>query len=105
MSCSRPAMKKFLVGLAGVASLAAALLAQSDVRVITRPAPPARDVLDKLRLDVAWRAKIKLQDGRDGLYSMQLFPAATGAELFVQTRAGVVLLFDAETGDLKWRVP
>ncbi len=98
-------MKKLVWGATAFIGLAAGLWAQSDVRVITHPSLPRLEVLDRLSLDIAWHSKVKLENGRDGLFSLQLLPTKNGPELLVQTRAGTVLLFDAETGDLKWSTP
>lgn len=98
-------MKRLLCGAVVIGFSAALMLAQEGVRVITRPTLPAREVFDRLGLDLAWRSKIKFQNGRDGIYSIQLIPSKDGPELVVQTLAGVIYLIDAETGEQKWRVP
>ena len=83
-------MKRMLCGIVATACGAALLAAQEGVRVITYPSMPSREVLERLSLDVAWRAKIKFQNGRDGLYSVQLIPSKEGPEVVVQTLAGAV---------------
>jgi outer membrane protein assembly factor BamB len=98
-------MKKLLWGLVALAGLAGFVHSQSEIRVITCPVPPNREVLDRLSLDVAWRTRIKLQNGRDGLFSVQIIPAKAGPEILVQTLMGAVVLLNAETGDVKWRMP
>src|SRR5436190_10653687 len=98
-------MKKLLCGILALACLAAAVRSQSDVRVITHPAAPNREVLERLSLDMAWRTRIKLQSGRDGLFSVQLIASKAGPEILVQTLHGAVALLDAESGDVKWRMP
>lgn len=99
-------MKRVWCGIAAVVGLAALVGAQTgQVRVVTRPAAPNREVLDRLSIEVAWRTKVRFQNSRDGLFSVQLLPGKDGPELLVQTLQGAALLFDAETGDLKWRMP
>jgi len=98
-------MKRFCCGVMLLALVATLVLAQEAVRVITCPKLPPREILDRLGLELAWRAKLKFANGRDGIYSLQLIPNKDGPELVVQTLAGAVYLIDADTGDLKWRVP
>src|SRR5262245_31879853 len=101
----RPDMKRFCCGITLLALLATFVVAQEGVRVITCPKLPAREVFDRLNLELAWRFKIKFQTGRDGIYSIQLIPSKDGPEMVVQTLLGAVYLLDAETGEQKWRVP
>ncbi|MCS7045414.1 MAG: PQQ-binding-like beta-propeller repeat protein [Gemmataceae bacterium] len=77
---------------------------QTDGRVLTSPTVPRREILERLGLELAWRTHIRFQGGRDGLFGVQVIPGPRGPDLLVQTRAGAVLLFDAETGDLRWRM-
>ena len=98
-------MKRLLCGIAALVGMAALVTGQEGVRVITRPKLPSREVMDRLSLEVAWRTKLKFNGGRDGFFSIQLIPSSSGPELVVQTRAGALMLLDAETGDLKWRTP
>lgn len=98
-------MKRLLWCIAAVVVGTISIVAQEDVRVITRPAAPSREILERLSMEVAWRTQLKFQGGRDGMFSVQLIPRDGTPEILVQTRKGAVLLFDAETGDLKWRTP
>jgi outer membrane protein assembly factor BamB len=95
-------MKKLTILIVTV-MLTATALAQPPIHVLTRPLPPARDVLDRLNLAQGWRSRIPLHSGRDGIFSAQLIPGADGMQLVVQTRYGSVVLLDAETGDTLWR--
>lgn len=103
-------MKKLLCGMVALAGLAGVVRSQvvvspAGARVITCPSAPNREVLDRLSLDLAWRTRIKLQNGRDGLFSVQIIPAKAGPEILVQTLQGAVVLLNGETGDVKWRMP
>jgi outer membrane protein assembly factor BamB len=97
-------MKKLLCGLVALVGLTATATPQSDVRVITHPVPPNREVQDRLSLRLAWRTKLKLENSRDGIFSVQILPSKAGPQILVQTLAGNVVLLDAETGDALWRM-
>ncbi len=98
-----------------LASVALALLLTSAApaqpvrnRLYTTPAPPPRDALEKLNLRQAWSTLIPMAGRRDGILSMQLAPLWTarglaGMQLLVQTRSGLIVLLDAETGQVMWR--
>jgi hypothetical protein len=92
---------KRLLGAALTVVLAAGLAAAQSLRppVYSRPAPPPREVLDRLNLKMAWRIFVPVSESRDGIYSVQI----DGNDLFVQTRAGLILRIDAETGVTHWR--
>jgi outer membrane protein assembly factor BamB len=72
-------------------------------RLYTQPQLPPAEVLDRLGLTLAWAVRLPTQGTEDGLSHLQLLPAGKEVELLVQTRIGLVLLLDAETGALKWR--
>jgi len=76
--------------------------AQSDVRIYTQPMPPAFDVLNRVDLATHWRAQVPTRGKRDGLFSVQVIPWKENPQILVQTIAGAVLLYDAETGDRIW---
>jgi outer membrane protein assembly factor BamB len=86
--------------LTGVASSA-----QNPVRVYTEPAVPPQESLDKLNLQLAWRVYLPTDRRRDGIFSVQVIdqPGQQGQEVLVQTRSGVIILLDAETGVTRWR--
>jgi outer membrane protein assembly factor BamB len=67
--------------------------------ILTRPDPPPREVLDRLNLHLAWRAYIPVDGDRDGLANVQVL----SRDLLVQTRSGLVVLLNAETGETRWR--
>src|SRR5262249_5056002 len=67
--------------------------------ILTRPDPPPRETLDRLNLTMAWRNFVPIDGERDGLASVQVL----GREVLVQTRSGLIILLDAETGETRWR--
>jgi outer membrane protein assembly factor BamB len=72
-------------------------------RLYTRPVPPSRDVLDRLKLTLAWHTRVFCDGPHDGLFSVQLLPGKGDYQLIVQTRKGMVVVLDGETGDLLWQ--
>src|SRR5947209_2251096 len=96
-------MKKLLVATALSVLAVTTLWSQPDLRVVTRPKIPTREVLDRLNLTVAWSAKLSTAGQRDGLYTLQLIPDKKRTQLIVQTIFGTVYALDAETGDFLWR--
>jgi outer membrane protein assembly factor BamB len=86
-----------LGALALVAAFAAAEVAPSAR--FTVPTPPPREVLDRLNLEKGWQEYIPMDGVRDGFDSIQVLPH----ELLIQTRSGLILLLDAETGKTLWR--
>jgi outer membrane protein assembly factor BamB len=75
-----------------------AALAQPATRVLTRPVVPAREALDRLNMQLAWRASIPMLGVRDGLLSVQTF----GSQVVAQTRSGAVVGIDGTTGAIQW---
>ncbi len=92
---------KRLLGAALTVALAAGWAAAQSQRppIFSRPSPPPREVLDRLNLKMAWRNFVPVSESRDGIFSVQI----DGPDMFVQTRAGLVLRIDAETGVTHWR--
>lgn len=68
-------------------------------RLYTRPTLPTRAVLDRLNLDMAWRAYVPTESRRDGFFTIQ----PLDADIIVQTRAGLVVSLDARDGSTRWR--
>jgi outer membrane protein assembly factor BamB len=95
-------MKKLLiVGL--LLAAAGALPAQDPIRrLYTTPCVPPQEALDRLRLTAAWTATVPTEGRRDGLYSVQVLPRRGGEDLLVQTRGGAIMMFDGETGRMRW---
>jgi len=98
-------MKKLFVASLLIMLGVTSLRSQPDLRIITHPKLPPRDVLEKLNLSLAWHAKLTTAGNRDGLFTLQLIPSKRGPQLVVQTLYGAVYLIDAETGDILWRTP
>ncbi len=90
----------FLAATMAAAGLTMTPAAPPDLsHTYTTPWPPPRDVLDRLNLKMAWRAYVPMDGRRDGLATVQLH----ANDLFVQTRSGLVVLMDPETGVIRWR--
>jgi outer membrane protein assembly factor BamB len=88
------------IALGAVAFLANFAAAQIPrYAILTRPDPPPRETLDRLNLRMAWRTFVPIDGERDGLASVQVL----GREVLVQTRSGLIILLDAETGETRWR--
>src|SRR5262249_13022941 len=84
-----------------IASLSAQPLPQ---KIFTRPKLPARDVLERMGLKLAWNARVTVDGQRDGVFSVQIIPG-TPTQILVQTWKGAVYLYDADNGDLVWKNP
>jgi outer membrane protein assembly factor BamB len=86
--------------------LTAAASGQDRERLWSDPAMPEREALDRLNLELVWRADVPMAGRRDGFVSIQ----HTGRQILVQTRGGIVALYNAETESesksarLIWRV-
>ena len=92
-------MKTRLVAILALVLAAPSAPAQERERFYSDPAIPPREALERLNLELAWRVDLPMEGRRDGLVSVQ----HTGRQILVQTRGGIVALFDAETGRLAWR--
>jgi outer membrane protein assembly factor BamB len=90
---------KPLLSVLALMLTATAVTAQDPRLLFSRPAVPPREALDRLNLQLGWRTYIPVESGRDGIYSVQF----TGREMFVQTRSGMVVSLDPETGETHWR--
>jgi hypothetical protein len=67
--------------------------------IVTHPDPPTREALDRLNLTMAWRGFVPMDGMRDGFASVQF----VGYDLLIETRSGLIVLMDAETGATRWR--
>ena len=76
--------------LAGGLIAATAVAQPPPLRVLTRPVVPAREALDRLNLQLGWRASIPMLGVRDGLLAVQTF----GMQVVAQTRSGAVVGID-----------
>ncbi len=98
-------MKRWAFGLLGAMVVTAGLVVLAVAappdrsQTYTTPFPPPREVLDRLNLQMGWRTYVPTDGRRDGLATVQLH----NKDLFVQTRSGLVVLLDAETGVIRWR--
>jgi len=96
-------MKKLLVLAIFLSASTAAWPQQRPIRIFTDPAPPPRELLDKLDLVLAWRQAVPLKGVKDGFYHVQLAPGDNFNLLIAQTFDGAVVAINAETGDTLWR--
>ena len=99
---------KTLASVALTALVTAVVVAQPERdRLYSTPAPPPREVLERLNLRQAWQLIVPTLGRRDGILSFQMVPLRQGKDLsfqlLVQTRSGLVTLINAETGQTLWR--
>src|SRR5262245_59340051 len=93
-------MTRFLGVLALLTVLIGPALGQDvAMHVYTNPMTPPREVLDRLNLELGWRVYLPVEGRRDGIFTIQF----EDKNLFVQTKAGLILSLDAETGREYWR--
>ncbi len=74
------------------------LWADDRTKLYSDPAPPPREVLDRLNLKQAWSTFVPMDGRKDGFISIQL----TDGQMFVQSRSGMVAALNAETGRVLW---
>lgn len=91
-------MRTFAAASLLTAALAAPALAQHGVHV--RAAPPDKVVLDRLGLVADWSTYLPVRGATDGIVAVQPVDAA---QIFVQTRSGLLVAVDAKTGREQWR--
>jgi len=79
--------------------------AQNTVRVYSELAVPSQESLDKLNLKLAWRVYLPTERRRDGIFSVQVVdrPGGRSQQVLVQTRSGVIITLDGDTGVTQWR--
>jgi outer membrane protein assembly factor BamB len=88
-----------LLSLVALVLAATTALAQRSADLFSRPEVPSREVLDRLHLQVGWHTYIPVDGRKDGIFTVQL----TGKEMLVQTRSGLIVSLDPETGRTYWR--
>jgi outer membrane protein assembly factor BamB len=93
-------MKKLMATMAAVVLTATTAFAQHYPDIYTRPTVPPREALDRLDLVLGWRTFVPMDGQKDGIAAIQL----AGKDMFVQTRSGLVVSLDAETGATRWSV-
>ena len=99
-------MKRLILSAILLGTLTSAVTGQVAIRVVTKARIPSAEAMDRLGLTLGWHAQLPLEGPRDGIATVQVIPRGIGewmrTELLVQTFAGVVYLYDAETGTLRW---
>jgi outer membrane protein assembly factor BamB len=96
-------VKKLLSVLLVALLTVAAAVPQTAPRFYTTPTLPDRAALARLDLTLAWSLRLPVEGSEDGLADIKLLPAGKRLELLVQTRLGMVLMLDPETGDILWQ--
>ncbi len=82
-----------------VVVLAAAVLAPAQPSgTYSKAAPPDKAVLDRLNLRAEWTQYLPVEGTRDTLAQVQTLDD----QVFVQTRAGLLVALDALTGRIQW---
>jgi outer membrane protein assembly factor BamB len=77
-----------------------ALATLSAVASAQRSAPPPdREALERLNLKTEWTSYLPLQGGKDSIASVQVID---DAQIFVQTKSGLLVAIDAVTGAKQW---
>lgn len=99
-----------LLALSLLALLVGSAAAQPDrLNLYSTPRLPSGDVLERLNLKMAWSARIPTLGRRDGFVSINVVPFLVEGKpepewhLVVQTRDGLVVELDAETGQVFWK--
>jgi outer membrane protein assembly factor BamB len=93
-------MNKLLgVAIAFVAAASAATAQDTPQEIYTRPALPSREALDRLNLKIGWYTILPMDGPRDSIFSHQI----AGNQFLVQTRSGLIILLDRDTGQTVWR--
>ncbi len=91
-------MRPLSAGL--VLLLASAVLAQVPLTsVYSTPDVPSEEVLRRLNLKKGWARYVPMAGRRDGFLTIQV----AGKDLLAQTRSGLIVRMDAETGRIYWR--
>jgi outer membrane protein assembly factor BamB len=92
-------MMKHLIALACVTIFAVSLWSQEPAEILTRPAVPSREALERLNLKMAWRVYLPTASRRDGIHSV----VPIDNQVFVLTRYGLTVAHDLRTGAVQWR--
>lgn len=61
--------------------------------------PPSQAILDRLGLQIDWVGAVPLTGESDGIATVQI---ADARQIFVQTKGGLLVAFDAATGERLW---
>src|SRR6266481_3561945 len=89
-----------LAALVAVLALAPAIVQaqQPTTNVYSSPRVPDREDLNRLNLRLAYTLTLPMEGRKDGIKTMQL----EYDQLIVQLRSGMLAVYDAETGVLRW---
>ncbi len=76
-----------------------ALLLTASTLLAQTAEPPSPATLDRLGLRTVWVNAVPLNGERDGIATVQI---ADTRQIFVQTKRGLLVAFDAATGERQW---
>jgi outer membrane protein assembly factor BamB len=98
-------MKRAALALVTLLITTCASSAQNPVRVYSTPPVPPQESLDPLNLKLAWRTYLPTEQRRDGIFSVQILdqPGGRGQQILVQTRSGLIVALDGDSGVTQWR--
>lgn len=91
-------MKHRLAAAAALLLGAAALAPAQPAGTYSKAVPPDKAVLDRLNLKAEWTQFLPVEGNRDALLQVQTIDD----QVFVQTRAGLLIAIDALTGRIQW---
>ncbi|MGL4420551.1 MAG: hypothetical protein ACRCZF_07795, partial [Gemmataceae bacterium] len=82
-----------------IASTALATSALGQTNTLSGAAPPDPKFLQPLNLRTTWASAVPIDGPRDGIAMAQVAP---GNQLFIQTKAGMLVAMNMVTGDIQW---
>ncbi|MFL5340126.1 MAG: PQQ-binding-like beta-propeller repeat protein [Gemmataceae bacterium] len=94
-------MRRLAALIAAAAALVPAAAQAQPPRttnVLTQPRIPAREDLNRLNLRLAYAITLPMEGKKDAIATVQL----EGDQLIAQLRSGLVAVYDAETGAIRW---
>jgi outer membrane protein assembly factor BamB len=91
-------MKHRLAAAVALLLAAAALAPAQPAGTYSKAVPPDKAVLDRLNLKAEWTQYLPVEGNRDALLQVQTIDD----QVFVQTRAGLLIAIDALTGRIQW---
>ncbi len=87
-----------LAAVAGLVFVVTDFASAQQNNVYSKAVPPEKAALDRLNLRTEWTAVVPVEGNRDTLAQVQTIDD----QVFVQTRAGLLVAIDALTGRVQW---
>lgn len=87
-----------LLAVVGLLLVATGLVPAQPTGVYSKAVPPDKAALDRLNLRTEWTAVVPVEGNRDTLTQVQTIDD----QVFVQTRAGLLVAINALTGRVQW---